>query len=101
MIANSMNIFLVRSIFLDARLPEKLKEEGFTDEQIAAISDGGDIDYVKIMKLAIDHSDAIVESSAGVLPELVEYAKASGKPFLPYQGEEPDVEAYKQVIAGR
>lgn len=85
---------------LDARLPEKLKEEGFTDEQIAAISDGGDIDYVKIMKLAIDHSDAVVESSAGVLPELVEYAKASGKPFLPYQGEEPDVEAYKQFIEG-
>ena len=52
------------------------------------------------MKLAIDHSDAIVESSAGVLPELVEYAKASGKPFLPYQGEEPDVEAYKQFIEG-
>ena len=46
----------------------------------------GDIDYVSLMKMAIDNADAVVEASEGVNPELIEYAKASGKPFLPFPG---------------
>lgn len=69
---------------LDPRMIEKLREESFTDEQLASIlsTDGTGIDYIKLNKLAIDLSDAIVESSAGIAPELIEYAAASGKPFL-------------------
>ncbi len=69
---------------------KKLKEQGFSDEQLAAISKDGDtgIDLVKLNKLAIDASDAIIESTEGIDPEIVEYAKASGKPFLPYSGQE-------------
>ena len=80
---------------LDARMYDKLKQEGFTDEQLAAIG-GPDntVDYIKLNKLAIDFADAIVESSEGVDPELVEYAKASGKPFMAYPGEGACVDAY-------
>ena len=43
------------------------------------------VDFIQVSKLAIDHADAIVQQTAGVDPELIEYAKQSGKPFLPYQ----------------
>ncbi len=82
---------------LDPRMAEKLKEEGFTDEQLASLlTPEGAVDHTKLCKLAIDHADAIVESSEGVAPELVEYAKASGKPFLPYPGEGTQVDAYNE-----
>lgn len=49
------------------------------------------------MKIAIDHADAIVEAADGVSPEVIEYAIASGKPFLRYQDAAPDEKsAYKE-----
>ncbi len=45
-------------------------------------------------KLAIDYADGIVQGSATVDSELLEYAKASGKPFMEYPGDENFVEAY-------
>lgn len=73
---------------LDARMLEKLGAEGFTAEMLAALTDGeGNVDYKKLNKIAIQYSDAIVQSSENVDPELIEYAKASGKPFLEYPGE--------------
>ena len=82
---------------MDARMYEKLKGEGFTDEQLASLkADGSDaVDWKKLNKLAIDFSDAVVESSQNVDPELVEYAKASGKPFLPYPGDD-NIDAYHE-----
>ncbi len=78
---------------LDARMFDKLKEEGFTDEMLATINAGdGSVDYIKLNKLAIDHADAIVVSSEGVSPELIEYAKASGKPFMPYSTESAHID---------
>lgn len=80
---------------LDPKMIEKLKQEGFTDEMLTALTaDGTPVDYRKLNKLAIDHADAVIESSEGVDPELVEYAKASGKPFLPYPGAEAGFEPY-------
>ena len=73
---------------LDDRMVEKLKSEGFSDAQLASLMDGdGKVDFIKLNKLAIDFADGIVESSEGVPAELIEYAKATGKPFLPYPGE--------------
>lgn len=51
-------------------------------------------DYVSLMKTAIDMSDGVTICSANATPELVEYAKASGKPVLDYTGETPDIAAY-------
>ncbi|MCC8117326.1 MAG: glycogen/starch synthase [Bacteroidales bacterium] len=71
---------------LDARMPEKLKMMGLTDDDLKAILDGP-IDYKALSRLAIDHCDAIVQCMETVDPEILEYAKASGKPFMPYAGD--------------
>ncbi|MDE5662106.1 MAG: glycogen/starch synthase [Muribaculaceae bacterium] len=80
---------------LDARLADKLRQEGFDEAQLATIlNPEGNVDYIRLNKLAIDHADAIVESAEGIAPELIEYAKASGKPFLPYSEAEQGAAAY-------
>lgn len=70
---------------LDPRLGEKLIQDGIPAEAIEKV---GKLDYVGLCKLAIDASDGIIQAHENALPELVEYAKSTGKPFLPYQGEE-------------
>ena len=78
---------------LNPELPRKLRCDNIKDEAMASILNG-DIDYVSLMKMAIDNADAVVEASEGVNPELIEYAKASGKPFLPFPGSENFVDSY-------
>lgn len=77
---------------LDERMPEKLRMMGFTDEQISSLLQGG-IDAKALHRLAIDHSDAVVAATEDVDPEIIEYAKAQGKPFLPFPGLE-NAQAY-------
>lgn len=67
---------------LDPRFVEKLRMEGFTPEQLAVLGDAP-VDYKTLMRIAIDNADAVMEAIPGADPELIEYAKASGKPFLP------------------
>lgn len=78
---------------LDPRMTEKLKMDGFADADLGALADGH-IDYMALNKLAIDYADAVAASSPDLGPELVAYAKASGKPFMEYPGEEGYVDAY-------
>jgi starch synthase len=42
------------------------------------------IDYIKLTKLAIDFSDGIIMQSPHINEEILEYARAAGKPFLDY-----------------
>jgi starch synthase len=69
---------------------EHLELEGLKSEDLGHYKDKN---YVGMMKAAIDHSHAIVISQENVNPELIDYAKASGKPMLDYI--EGDV--YKQA----
>ena len=62
---------------------EKMMLKGVAKEDLDIMNDP--VDFIQVSKLAIDHADAIVQQTAGVDPELIEYAKKSGKPFLPYQ----------------
>lgn len=72
---------------LDPRFVEKLRMNEFADSDIAAIT-GEPVDYVALNKLAIDYSDAIMQVTEDVNPEVLEYAIKSGKPFMPYTPEE-------------
>ena len=83
---------------LDERFLEKLKLDGFSEEKMAAIKDKA-VDYITLNKLAIDNSDAIVEASAGINQELIDYALASGKPFMKYPGAEEYVNAYAEFYS--
>jgi starch synthase len=69
--------------------------DGVTDEDLNTIANGP-VDYIALNKLAIDHCDAIAQASANIDQELIDYAKASGKPFLEYPGEENYVDAYAE-----
>lgn len=80
---------------LDSRLVDKLKQEGLTDAELASlIAAGSQIDALAINKLAIDHADGVIASSPDVDQRLIDYAVASGKPFMPYPGEDDYVSAY-------
>ncbi len=68
---------------LDPRMVEKMHLEGFSDDDIKALTAVPAVGHAELTKLAIDYADAVVQASSDVSPELVEYAKASGKPFLP------------------
>ena len=66
---------------LDPRFVEKLKMDGIDEADIASIT-AAPVDNLALQKLAIDYADAIVQVSPDVPAELVEYARASGKPML-------------------
>ncbi|MDE6224595.1 MAG: glycogen/starch synthase [Muribaculaceae bacterium] len=83
---------------LDSRFVEKLKMSGFDDEHLTSLL-AGPVDYIALNKLAIDHSDAIAVASEGVEPELIEYARNSGKPFLEYPGAENRDAAFADFYA--
>ncbi len=73
------------------KVREKLWVEGIDEKQLAKTNIS---DYVSLMKKAIDLSDGVCISSPTATPELVDYARQSGKPILEYPGEENYVAAY-------
>lgn len=81
---------------LDPRMAEKLEMTSLPREAMSALS--GEVDFNAINRIAIDHADAIVQSMEDVDSELIAYAKASGKPFLPFPGLD-NVDAYAEFYA--
>lgn len=87
---------------LNDRFVEKLEADQFDGEMLRSISDGP-VDFIKLNKLAIDHSDAIVQSTANINPELMEYARQAGKPILEFIPDETEflnkyAEFYESLI---
>lgn len=90
---------------LDERFAEKLCMSQFKAEDITAVLDKP-ASTKALTKLAIDYADALVQSSPDVDEEIIEYAAASGKPFLRYNNEleaESDmvpliIDFYQQLI---
>ncbi len=74
------------------RIVEKIKMDGITNEDLSLVAGGGS--FVDLNKLAIEYSDAVIEASATVNPELVAYAKQSQKMLLPYQDPQNYVSSY-------
>lgn len=72
---------------LHPRFVEKLKLDGFDDDGLRSII-GSDVDYKALTRLAIDHADAVIQASENIDAEIVEYARASGKPFMVYNHDD-------------
>ncbi len=73
---------------LAPRAVEKLKMDGFSSAAIKSLTSAKQaIGTTALHRIAIDHADAIVQASENIAPEVIEYAKASGKPFLELPGE--------------
>ncbi len=85
---------------LDPRFQEKLLLDGFSKEAIATLGDAP-VDWITLNKLAIDYSDGIVVAAEGLPAELLEYAKASGKPVIESWADEvegaPMVDFYNSL----
>lgn len=81
---------------LDPRFVEKLKLNHISDNDLSALA-GADVDFRSLNKLAIDYADAITVTAPDVDPDLVDYARRSGKPVLDFIGEpQAFLEAYAQ-----
>jgi len=69
----------------------RLMLKGVSKKDIASLTDP--INYATLCKLAIDHSDGVIQNSEHVNEEIMEYARQSGKLVLDYQTPENYVDA--------
>lgn len=80
-----------------SKFTNKILGGGILNSDIRGIA-GLPVGYEDLMRLAIDYSDAIVLASEHVNQRLLNYAQNSGKPIMPYMGE--DKEAYLNFYNG-
>jgi len=70
---------------LDARMSEKMVQDGVSAESISAISSPT---FDNLNALSIQHSDGLIIGSEELAPETLEAIENSGLPVLNYHGEE-------------
>lgn len=80
---------------LDSQLKEKLAFDNIDNNVASVVSDPT---FENIMKLTIDHSDAVVIGSEDLNPTLTKYIESSKKPFLPFASKEDVQELYTSFI---
>ncbi len=78
---------------LDKNMIGKVKFDNI-DEEIVKVLDTPN--YNNLMKIAIDHSDALIKGSQEIPNELEDYLKASKKPVLDYFSPEEFTEPYTE-----
>lgn len=66
---------------LDPRFTEKLRMNDLSSEDLNGLNEK-EVDFLALNKIAIDYADAVIQMSEDVNPEILEYARSSGKPFL-------------------
>lgn len=77
----------------------KTRFEGVHRDAIAHLFDK-EVDYQMLMKLAIDHADAVAIQSEDADPELIAYAKQKGVEVLDYRDDTSAyVETYRRMMA--
>ena len=74
-----------------SKFSNKILGGGILNTDIRGIA-GLPVGYEDLMRLAIDYSDAIILASENVNQRLLNYAQNSGKPIMPYAGD--DKQAY-------
>ena len=87
---------------LDKGFMDKVKFDGLADEDIALLADPT---FENLNKLAIQHSDAVIQASADIPAEVSAYIQDTEKPFLNVGTEDnyvPEVDAfYDAVLEGK
>ncbi|MBF6628329.1 MAG: glycogen/starch synthase [Proteiniphilum sp.] len=66
---------------------DKLRFDGIGDAEIETMKQRGTMDYQNLMKLAIDHSDGIVQGSETIDPALTQYMQENKVSFLPHNAD--------------
>ena len=78
---------------LDKDMIKKVSFDGLDDEVIKPLSEPN---YINLMKIAIDNSDAIIKGSQDLNKELDDYINDSDKPALDYYSLEEFAEPYTE-----
>lgn len=78
---------------LDPKIKQKIKLEGISDKDVEVLNPAS---FANLTKLAIDNADGIIKGSENINPEVEQYIKDSGKPFLEYQPEDKYIDAYNE-----
>ncbi len=76
---------------LNPEFKDKLRLEGITEEDVDILKDPN---FLNVSKLGINYSDAIIQGSENISPEIADYIKTTDKPFLGYQSKEDYIDAY-------
>ncbi len=76
---------------LDKDLARKMKYKDIPEQALKKYVDPS---YLSISKAAVDYSDGIIFGDRDIDPELEEYVRESGKPFLEFHDKETYVDAY-------
>src|ERR1035437_5942726 len=79
---------------LDVNFRNKLRLNKISDEDTELVDDPS---YLNLSKMAIQYSDAVIQGSPKINPELSEYIQSSGKLFLEYQPEHTYIDAYNDL----
>ena len=80
---------------VDERLFTKLKSDGISSRDLKKFA-GLPFDTNLLHRMAIDFSHAVVVDDPDVDPELLEYIKSTGKPFITHEQLENGPEAYAE-----
>jgi starch synthase len=78
---------------LDPTMANKVKHDGITKEDLKHYNNPS---FVTLMKAAIDFSDALILGDEEIHPEVMDYLKSSGKPFLEYHDKDSYIAAYNE-----
>jgi len=76
---------------LDKDVAKKIKFDGISEDSIACLEHP---DYINLMKIAVDNSDAIIKGSEELPADLEEYLNKLEKPVLNYHKMEDFSQAY-------
>ena len=76
---------------LDKKVTDKMSFDGIADDKIADLKSP---DYVNVMKVALNNSDAAIVNSEEIPQALAEYLETIEMPVLPYQNTETIQDAY-------
>ena len=78
---------------LNKNMIDKIKFDNIDDAKANMLKEAS---FNNIMKVAIDHSDALIEGSQDLSKELKDYLKESGKPVLDYKAPDEFAEPYTE-----
>jgi starch synthase len=79
---------------LDANFRNKLKMEPITDEDTQLVDEPN---FVNLTNMAVQYSDAVIQGSPKINPEVREFILSSGKRFMEYQPEQTYIDAYNNL----
>jgi starch synthase len=68
---------------LDSKIVEKLKFDGFADEDLESLAEGA-VNFETLTKFAFRYADGLIEASDDLPEEIANAIKSSEKPYLEY-----------------